>query len=402
MTERLYYHDANLQTFTGQVIDLTSVHGKPAVVLNQTAFYPTSGGQPHDRGLLDDIPVIDVIDEGERILHVIEGLAPVIGSTVRGRIDVERRTDHRQQHSGQHVLSQAFEQVGGGRTIAFHLGAAITTIDLDHPRLDAGIAQTAERLANRVVLEDRSVVIHFAHHDDLERFGLRKPSERTGLVRIIEIEGFDRSACGGTHVTRTGQIGPIKIRRWERRGETTRVEFLAGWRALNDYAGRLETTRFLAERLSVKDTDLAAAVGRVIDESSLLRDEVNQLKERMLSDEAEARLSQAEPLPGGAGRLVCGIFEARTPAELKRLALTLTARGPVIVLLGSNDPTPGGRSHLIFAQTPGLPFDLSVVLRQVGPPIGLRGGGSRDLAQGGTNASRIDPAIEAAKAMLTN
>jgi len=396
-TERLYYHDATLLCFTARVAAHRLVQDKAAVVLDRTAFYPTSGGQPHDRGYLDDVAVADVVDDGEVVLHVLEGPLPPLGVDVNGRIDRDRREDHTQQHSAQHIVSQAFERVGGGATVGFHLGAEATTIDLNQAPLGLEAVRAAEDLANQIVLEDRAIRIHFAAHDDLDRFGLRKPTERTGLVRVVEIENFDWSACGGTHVTRTGQIGPIKVRRLERRGNLTRVEFLGGRRALRDYRQRWEVTRSLAERLSVKDADLFDAVGRIVDESSRLRDVVEAQEARLLEYEVASMLAGAALLPNGTARVVARGFAERSPDSLKRLALALTRQGSVIALLGSS----GARRHLVFAQTPGLDQDMNRLLREVGPLVGARGGGSRDLAQGGNpTPGDVGGALEAAVGAL--
>lgn len=396
-TERLYYHDSGLLAFTARVIGHAEVKGGPAVILDRTAFYPTSGGQPNDLGSLGGIPVLDVVDADEAIYHVLSGPLPPLGSEVAGEIDQPRRLDHMQQHSAQHTLSQAFALVDGGRTVSFHLGAETTTIDLDVAPLSGEAVQAAEELANRVVLENREIRVHFAPHDDLERFGLRKATERTGLIRIVEIDDFDRSACGGTHVKRTGEIGPIKVRRWERRGDVSRVEFLGGWRALRDYTQRWEATRGIAERLSIKDADVLGAVGRVLDDAARLRDEVEALRARLLDFEVDALLAEAAVAPDGTTQVVARAFSDRAPDELKRLALAMSRKVPSVVLLGAS----GARSSLIFAQTPGLPNDLNALLRQVGPLVGARGGGSRDLAQGGSpSGGAVEPALEAARKVL--
>lgn len=397
-TERLYYSDSECLAFSARVLAVGETAGRPSVILDQTAFYPTSGGQPHDLGTLDGVPVVDVIDAGEVIAHVLAGSPPPVGAQVAGQINAERRRDHMQQHSGQHVLSQAFEQVASLRTVSFHLGTESSTIDLDSAALNPAIVQEVEGLANQIVLEGRPVVIHFVDSTDLARFGLRKSTERTGLVRIVEIANFDRSACGGTHVRQTGQIGPIKVRRWERRGSTTRLEFLCGWRALRDYGARLETTRALAERLRTSDRELLAAASHALDELDRLHDEVARLRERLLEHEAADLYHEGTDLLGAvAARLIVRTYPDREPAELKRLALAVVRRGPAVVLLGST----GDRCHLVFAQHPGLPFDLSAILRQVAPMIGGRGGGTRDLAQGGApGGAPVEPALAAARQLL--
>jgi alanyl-tRNA synthetase len=402
MTNHLYYRDSTLLVFVGQVVGVTSRDGRPAVELDQTAFYPTSGGQPHDLGTLGGVPVVDVVEQDGTIFHLLAGPAPEVGATVEGRIEPTRRADHTQQHTGQHVLSQAFEQTGGLHTVSFHLGSEACTIDLDRAPVSAEEVRQAEHRANQIVLEDRPILVAFVERDELARLGLRKPgprgAPRTGEVRIVEIDGFDRSACGGTHVRSTGQIGPIKVRRWERRGETTRVEFVCGWRALTDYTARLTTTRNIAERLSVADAEVGPTVLRALDDLARLRDEVTRLREEQLDRESAELLARAVPLPGTAALgLVCAGFAGRSADELKRLALRIVAGGRVVALLGSS----GERGNLVFAQTPGLPFELNALLREVAPLVGARGGGTRDLAQGGSpNNTPVDPSLAAAQQRL--
>lgn len=367
--------------------------------MDQTAFYPTSGGQPHDIGVLNQVPVLEVVDEEHAVVHIVAGDPPPIGSAVTGQINRARRLDHTEQHSGQHILSQAFERTGRLKTVSFHLGPDTCTIDLDRADVDRSAVREAEALANDVVLEDRSVKVHLVDEAEVERFDLRKPTKRTGMIRIVEIDDFDRSACGGTHVVRTGQVGPIKVRRWERRGSTTRVEFLCGRRALRDYAQRLELTRSLAERLRVKDDDVVSAVERSLDELARVRADFADAQERLLDREATDLLRGAVPLPilDGA-KLVRASWVDRGPDELKRLALRLTTKETAVALLASG----GTRRQLVFAQTPGLPYDLAALLRTVGPLIGARGGGTRDLAQGGSPApGAADLAIDEAARLVS-
>jgi alanyl-tRNA synthetase len=398
VTERLYYRDTTLREFTARVVAVEQSHGRVVVVLDRTAFYPTSGGQPHDVGTLGSARVVDVVDAGESIHHVVEGEAPDVGATVVGTIDDGRRVDHTQQHTGQHVLSQAFERTESLHTVSFHLGTDTTTIDLDQPLLDVATVRAAEDLANKVVLEDRRVQIHFVAPEDVGQYGLRKLTSREGEIRIVDVEEFDRSACGGTHVGRTGQIGPIKIRRWERRGGTTRVEFLCGWRALRDHTNRIESTRALAERLSVADHEVRDAVARALDELERTRDELNRAQGSLLGLEVEKLLASAPPLDGRPDvRLVRQSFVDRAPDELKRLALRLVATRPSVVLLGST----GSRTHLLFARSDGVPYDVAQILRYVGPLVGARGGGTASLAQGGGSAiESVETALDAAVGLL--
>ncbi|MBI3976871.1 MAG: phosphoesterase [Chloroflexi bacterium] len=393
-TERLYYRDSFLSRFTAHVVDVRAVGGKPAIVLDRTAFYPPSGGQPNDLGTLGGLPVRDVLD-GDDVLHVVEGAPPPIGDEVAGVVDWQRRFDHMQQHTGQHILSQAFERTIQAHTTSFHLGALSCSIDLDVPSPAAEDIAAAEQLANEIVEDNRPITVHYAAPDDLDRFGLRKPTERVGTIRIVDIAGFDASACGGTHVAHASQVGPIKIRRWERRGGQTRVEFACGRRVLEDYGWKHEAIRRLAERLSVGEREVEAAVLRLFDQIETQKDSLIALKEQLLDAEAAGLLAAAAVVQaeGGPIRVVGRSLPNRSPDDLKRLAMRLTSMERAVALLGST----GAKTALVFAQTSGLPFAMNTLLGKVVAGIGGRGGGTRDLAQGGApGAVPIDEALRTA------
>jgi alanyl-tRNA synthetase len=402
MTEKLYYRDSYLREFEGQVLERTRLKGRTAVVLDRTAFYPTSGGQPNDTGTLGAARVVDVVDVDGRVVQVLEGEAPSVGETVRGEIDWPRRLDHMQQHTGQHILSQAFERAASARTVSFHLGDEACTIDVDQTPLDAEAIARAERLANEVVLEDREVLVHLVAPDDLERFALRKPTERSGEIRVIEVARFDASACGGTHTARTGQVGPIKVRRWERRSGATRVEFVCGWRALADYGWKHDLVRSLSEGFRVRDRDVGEAVARLQADLKGAREALDDARAQLQEGEIAEYLDEATPLQTGDGlvRLVVEIVGERTPDELKRLAQRLTAEGQVVALLGA---TTGERASLAFGKSPSLPFDSNALLRVALKRLSGRGGGTKDLAQGGAPThDGLEEALWEAARVLTD
>src|SRR6185369_12668149 len=236
-TERLYYSDSHLIEFEAKVIDVTErVSGWAAVILDQTAFYPTGGGQPSDTGTLNSQRVVECIDDGERgVLHVVQGVTPSRGSVVKGRIDWARRLDHIQQHTGQHILSQSFEKLFNARTKSFRVLDQSSEIDLEINNPTTELIERAVELANNVIWEDRSITIRNVTADEAANLPLRKEPARSGDLRLIEIEGFDLSPCGGTHAYRTGEVGMIAVRSWERAKGLTRIEFVAGTRALADY-----------------------------------------------------------------------------------------------------------------------------------------------------------------------
>src|SRR5437588_6313240 len=227
-TERLYYSDPYLLEFDANIVETKPIGNRIGVVLDKTAFYPTSGGQPNELGTINDVPLVDCMEDtaGGNVLHVLE--RKIEGPSVHGRIDSDRRADHMQQHSGQHVLSQAFVELFNWPTVSFHLGVVACTIDLPADSVSREQAEKVQELANRIVRENRDVAVRYVAHEDIAEAGLRKPTERTGDIRVIDIAGYDRSACGGTHVRTTGEIGSILITRIERAKKQTRVEFICG------------------------------------------------------------------------------------------------------------------------------------------------------------------------------
>jgi len=234
MTQKLYHEDAYQQEFWAQVLERIAVSNGLGLILDKTCFYPTSGGQPHDQGTLNGIPVSDVFEREDdgAVVHVVggqvEGSVLKKGETVHGQIDWEHRFDHMQQHTGQHILSQAFLQLLDAETVGFHLSAESSTIDVDKASLEVAQLDRVEELANAIVFADRRVRTYFVDQESVQDLALRKHPGVTGQIRIIEVEGFDLSPCGGTHVKAAGEVGPIAITKSERRGSETRVEFLCG------------------------------------------------------------------------------------------------------------------------------------------------------------------------------
>src|SRR5438105_6725969 len=262
MTDRLYYTDPYNREFDATVARVDQREGRTIVMLDRTSFYPTSGGQPFDTGTLGDSRVVDVFDEDDgSIAHVVDGALPV-GQAAHGVIDWPRRFDHMQQHTGQHVLSAAFERLFGVRTLSFHLGADLSTIDLARETTPSEIAK-AEDAANAVVWDDRPVAIRFASVEEAAKMPLRKEPVRGGTLRLIDIEGFDLSACGGTHVARTGGIGVIAVARWERFKGGQRLEFVCGGRALRAFRSLRDATIASVRLLSVLPEDLPASIERL-------------------------------------------------------------------------------------------------------------------------------------------
>lgn len=390
-TIKLYHNDAALLAFTAQVLSCAQVQGGYAVVLDQTAFYATAGGQPHDTGRLGEALVLSVEEnDGGDIVHLVT--APLAGQ-VRGYVDPERRRDHTEQHSGQHLLSQAFIEVLDAETVSFHLGEEASTIDLNVESLTPEQVTAVEKRANEVVRENRPVLIHWANSvAELDRFPLRKPPKVQENIRIVEIEGFDWSACGGTHVPATGALGLIKVKGWERNKKGVRVTYLAGERAVRDYQALDLEVREIARRLTIAPAALGDWVDRAQEDVAQLRKQLQRAQEVLLEREAMDLLAEAKRV--GPVRLVSLTFPpGRGVDELRGLANKLVAQPQTVVLLGLKSALP----QLIFARSVDVRLDVGAVLREVLPLVGGKGGGSPVQAQGaGSKAEGLAPALEAA------
>jgi len=385
MSERLYYVDSTLCTFQATVISSELVDGRHHVVLDQTAFYPTSGGQPFDTGTLGGHEVSDVTDlEDGSIAHVLDHPLEA-ARRVTGEINWPRRLDHMQQHSGQHILSAAFDRLSGVRTVSFHMGADTSTIDLAREVSSAEIA-AAETEASRIVFEDRVVSVRFASDEEAARLPLRKEPARTGTLRLVDIADFDLSACGGTHVPRTGMIGLIAIAGSERFKGGSRVSFVCGSRALRAHAHLRDTAAAASRLLSVAVRDLPAAIERVqADVKSLTRAQ-RDLQEEVSAQRAIALRGRAEPIQGFA-RVVLSEVGGWDAGAIKTLAAGIVSEpGYVAVLVGDGTPAP-----VVIARSSDVGFDAGVWMKTATQALGGRGGGRPEQAQGGlpVEASRI-------------
>jgi alanyl-tRNA synthetase len=392
-TERLYYTECYLKGFNARIIGTSPDPCGVRVYLDCTAFYPESGGQPSDRGALAGIPVLDVIDEGDEVAHILA--ASPAEEAVYGSIDWERRFDHMQQHTGQHILSAAFERIGGYKTVSFHLGMESATIDLDSDRVGTQQIEGAEELANRVVFENRPVQISFRPAAEAPQLDLRKPTSREGDIRLVEVEGFDLSACGGTHVSRTGGVGIISIRKVEWTKGLTRVEFVCGGRALRrarqDFA-------ILSEAARLFSTGLVNVPDLITKQAQDLRDvgkSLQKLTEELAELEA-AQLWQQAPEKGGV-RVVRCLFEATEGKKAKLTAHAVGKHAGAIALIGVK----GMPSTLYFSQTPGGKTNLSDVMKQTLAKFGGKGGGTPDFAQGGgLPENQLEAALGFAESLL--
>jgi alanyl-tRNA synthetase len=405
MTDRLYYHDSFLYNFDGEVRSVLETP-RPAVVLDRTAFYPTTGGQIHDTGWISSeksvtkLRVTEVADtEDGQVVHYLE--APVKdlqpGTGIHGEVDTARRRDHMQQHSAQHVLSAAFVRLFNMHTVSFHMADDYSSIDLDTPSLTPDQIESAERLANEIVLENRPVEIRFVTPDEASSLGLRKlpPADRDQL-RLIDIRDFDLSACGGTHVAHTGQIGSVLLRKSEKVRQGYRVEFVAGLRAARTARRDFITLTETAALFSSHIYDVPENTRKSLDEMKALRKQREQFLEDLAAAQAATLLAETPETNGR--KIIVRTFSDRDLAYIKLLAQKLTRLSPsVVALLATQSAQPA----LVFAQSPGQPHDMSVLLKQTITPLGGRGGGSKDLAQGGLpNSTGLAEALTAAAQSL--
>lgn len=388
MTDRLYYHDSFLYDFDARVVESFARDGRQAIVLDRTAFYPTSGGQVHDLGMLtadgQQIAITEVADEEDgRVLHFAS--APLAaGTQVHGAIDSARRLDHVQQHSGQHVLSAAFIQLFNMPTVSFHMGEETCTVDLETSGLSAAQAHKAELLANEVIAEDRPVGIRFVPLEEARQLGLRKlPPKQTGELRLIDITNFDLTACGGTHVRATGQIGSILLRKIEKVKQGVRVEFVCGLRAVNTARRDYTTLTEAAALYSSHIYDVPEQVRKSLAEAKAAGKAQHKLLEELAAFSAERLLSQTS----GSPQVITEFFPDRDAIFVKLLAQKLTAgKSTVIALLASG----AGQPTLVFAQTPGQKSNMGQLMKDAMAQLGGRGGGSADMAQGGLPAGTAD------------
>jgi alanyl-tRNA synthetase len=393
-TEKLYFTDSSVLIFPATVLSVTPADRGYEVLLDRTAFYPTGGGQPNDTGALGEARVIDVFeDEAGMVRHVVsEQRSLEAGQIIEGRVDAARRLDHMQQHSGQHILSQAFVQACGAETRSFHLGAQTSTIDIELETPTIEHMRAAEEAANAIIFEDRPMRIHLVNEEEAAQLPLRKESAVRGHIRVIEVEGFDWSPCGGTHAARAGQIGLIAIKKYERAKKMTRVEFVCGHRALEDYRAANGAAVAVAQMFSAERDSAPDLVQRAIQENKALKKRARELLELATAAEAAEMLKATEATRGF--KIIQAVFEGRDFEEARLLASKIVQAEPAVALLGSKE---GGAARLVFARSQSLDFNMGQLLSEACQVLGGRGGGKPDLAQGGGPAAdKLDDAIKLA------
>jgi len=385
-TKRLYLENPYQVEFEAQAVEKVTWEQKPALILDQTCFYPESGGQPCDKGILDEVEVLDVLEDEARIIHLVA--EDISSDKVTGKVDWQTRFDHMQQHSGQHILSQSFHELLGAETLSFHLGEAISTLEMDLRKISEEEVENIERRANEIVFEDREIKCYFIPEEKIESVPLRRPPKKKGFIRVVEVSDFDFSACGGTHVRRTGEIGLIKILRLERIRNNIRFEFICGRRVLEDYLRKNRILRELSTRFTINEGEILSTVEKLSSDLKSQKRKGKKLQEKIALYEAQEFIQEAK------GKIIKEVFVDKTPEEARFLAISIIRKGDFAVLLGLKGEE---RGHLILACSQSLDIDMRELVPQVSPLIKGKGGGSPSLVEvAGEEKENLEQALEKA------
>ncbi|MDQ0270528.1 alanyl-tRNA editing protein [Cytobacillus purgationiresistens] len=380
--QKLYYNDAYIKTFQALLQNQQEdEEGRLYAVLNQTGFYPTGGGQPHDTGELNGARVTDVEEVEGEIRHYID--TPIQENEVTGVIDWDRRLDHMQQHAGQHILSAAFAETLGVITVGFHLGKELVTIDLDTKELSEEQAAEAEERANQIILENRPIELRWVDAADLDQYPLRKQPTVQENIRLVIIPEFDYNGCGGTHPSTTGQVSAIKILDWERQKKQTRLTFVCGGRVLTQLHKKHTTVKQVSQLLSASEEELAKATARMIAHSKSVEKELEDARNELLNFEGVELLKEVSLQ--GESKVLGKIFQNRSIQELQNLARQMTAEAPeaIIFLINESDE----KLQFVCARGSEPGFSMKEIVAELLLMIDGRGGGNEKFAQGGGEAS---------------
>jgi len=393
-TLKLYLHDPYLTEFDAQVIRTFPYEQKTGVVLDRTAFYPTSGGQMHDTGAINSIDVKEVIEEDDEIIHLL--VAPLNVNAVRGTINWPRRFDFMQQHTGFHILAQSFLQVTGAETLSSHLGNEFSTIDVALDTIKFTQIAEVEDLANLIIFENRQVKAHFADPAKIDPGKIRKMPPELAQVRLVDIDNFDLDPCGGTHVRATGEVGLVKIIRWEKIRGYLRFEFYAGGRAIKDYQKKWQLSATLSNKFSASEDDLVTSVDKLQNEMKQLYKQNRKLTQKNIAYEAQELVRNAEH---AGEKVITILFEDRELSDVRELAKQLTQIGDTWALLGLK----GEKAHIIFAHSGKSDYNLNELVKQVAHLIDGRGGGRPNFVEiGGSKISALDEALQSARVIVEN
>ncbi len=385
-TKRLYLESPYQVEFEAQVVEKVICEQKPALILDQTCFYPESGGQPCDKGMINGIEVIKVLEDEARIIHLLA--EDISSDKVTGKIEWQTRFDHMQQHSGQHIISQSFHELLGAETLSFHLGEAISTVEMDLGKISEEDVENVERRANEIVFQDREIKCYFIPEEKIESVPLRRPPKKKGLIRVVEVSDFDFSACGGTHVRRAGEIGLIKILKWERIRNNIRFEFICGKRTLEDYLWKNRILRELSNRFTVKEEEILFSVEKLSSDLKSQKRKGKKMQEKIAQYEAKEIIQETKE------RIIKELFVDKTPEEVRFLVLNIIRKGDFVVLFGLKGEE---RGHLILACSENINIDMREIVPLVSPLIKGKGGGSPSLVEiAGEEIENLEQALERA------
>jgi alanyl-tRNA synthetase len=389
-TKRLYLENTYQTEFEARVVIKKTHKQGSAIILNQTCFYPESGGQPSDKGQIDGIDVIHVLEEDGRIIHILE--KDVEAESVKGKVHWEIRFDHMQQHSGQHILSQSFFELLEAETLSFHLGETVSTLEMGLQGVSEEDVERVERRANEIIFQDKEVKYHYLPEEDVGSLPLRKPPKKKGIIRVVEVSEYDYSACGGTHVHRTGEVGLIKILRWEKIRGNIRFEFVCGKRALQDYTLKNRVMRELSNTLTVHEKEVLSSIERMFSEMKSQKKILRKMREKAAQYEAQEIVQKAE------GKVIKEVFTDKTHEEVRFLALNIIRNQDFIVLFGLKGKE---RGHLVMACAEGLNIDMRELVPLVSPLINGKGGGNPSLVElVGENVENIASALDKAQQFI--
>jgi len=375
MTQRLYYTDSYLRDFHARVVD-RSADGR-TVYLDRTAFYPTSGGQPFDTGTIGGVAVVEVVDEEDRVAHLLAGA--VAADEVECSVDWTRRFDHMQQHTGQHLVSAVFEERFALHTVSFHLGAESATIDLEGGAVDARTILEAERRTNELVFANLPVSVEFEEAGQVQ--GLRKPSDREGTLRIVSIADYDRSACGGTHVRSTGEIGLVLLRKLEKIRQSTRVEFVCGGRAVHRARADFEALTRIAQLFSASLDEAPAMVAAQLEAAKAGEKARRKVELDLAAYRGRELYRETAPAADGVRRAIERL-ERGNLEDLRAVAQNFTAQPRSVFLAVMKEPP-----SVLLAASGDAGLDAGKMVKAAVTEAGGRGGGNSRIAQGSVPAT---------------
>lgn len=370
-TKRLYYTDSNLLSFKAKIVDVKKIENKHITILEKTAFYPTSGGQQHDVGLLQKIPVIDVID-GDEIQHITESAVGKVGEIVSGQIDYDRRLKNKQQHSAQHILSQSFYRLYNLVTMSVHLGDNYGNIEFDTKELSDDQLQKAEKLSNQVISENRKVEVIFANSNNVSKYNLRKPPKRSGEIRLIQIDDFECTACGGTHVNSTAEIQLIKIISTEKIRGRTAVNFLCGQQAIDDYRTCFNVSKAISNKLTCSVHDIEAHFQKLVETNKSLKRDITLYQKELIPHKIHELLKKSEMVAD-----VQTIFSIENRFDkniMNQFVLELAEKCNGIAVILYND-------KIIISCAKTIKRNAGDIAKELSAMTELKGGGNKNIAQ---------------------